>query len=702
MKKIFYGLVMFCLSFAGVSSETKIETNDNITVMFKVIENDYNSKTFQGQFIITNSGEQINNWKLCFNLIHPLNISEESIFVADNTLFNHDDYHEITGLEPIKKNGSITINISGGNYCIEKYSDCPGGYFIVINETPYLIAGESDLSAVTTPPDNTLKPSNALASEKTDLNLIPVPGNVKLKSGTLDLSKITSIINTTSHQDYLKTAEFFLEEFKELIARKFSFTDTDNQDSGSINLIEDTKVDKDGFKLIIDEDKVSLYISSKGGIIYGLGALLQLDLNYAGSIPTAEIIDSPRFQYRGVLFDPARCFIPSTDLKKYIKIMSLYRLNVLHLHLTDSEGWRIEIEKYKNLTNIGAYRGYYEIINPSRDSGPVKYGGFYTKDDIKDVIEYANKLNITVFAEVDTPGHSTAFVKSFDNYKSTGNNPLVDPKDKSTLAGDIINPAVEKTYEVLNNVFADITEILNDQRDRKMPFSEYVGIGGDEVPSYAWSKSPMCKELMSKLGISTTNELQNYFMNRVAGSIKKSLNYNVFVWQEALKGGGMDKETTLVFSWLEADTGLQAAKDGYKVVLAPQQNVYFDHAYNNSITEPGFYGTGYVDAKMVYSYKPIPGDLTEAERNNIQGVQGCLWGDELLTPRIVDRDKYPANYLKNPIDYMGFPKMTALSELAWSAEKNRNWDSFLIRLHSNLKILKQLDVYYRTPDYTNK
>ena len=700
MKNLVITALLLCMPIMVNAEDVKdnVQPKPNINVIFKVLENDYTpkNKSFSGQFIITNNGETIDDWKLCFNLIHPFTISKAGSSLVKASNYNHDDYHEVVGAKPLKNGSRVVIGIDGSGYCIEKYSDCPGGYFIVDGDSPVLVSAESDLSAVTLPKDITENNTNKEISKKTnDINIIPVPVKAELKNGQLNFSTVNSIVNTTGNSDYLDTANIFLDAFKDLIPQKIPVVNGEHGSEPNIYILKDKKLKKDSFKLKITTKCISLYINDIGGLLYGLGAIIQLNKNYDSNIPAIEIEDSPRFAYRGMLFDPSRNFISVDLMKRYIRLMAFYRLNVLHMHLTDSEGWRIQIDQYPNLVDIGAYRGYSQIIRPSRNSGPYKYGGYYSKNDIKELIDYANSLNITVLPEVDTPGHSTALIQSFSNYKSKGKNPLVDPGDTSWMAEAVLNPAVNYTYTVLDNVFKEIVAMLAEQQSRKMPFSDCVGIGGDEVSSTAWDNSPKCKALMAKQGLSGTTQVQSYFMNKVAESIKNKFKFNVFVWQEALKGGDMDKDSTLVYSWVEADTGLEAAENGYHVIMTPQLNLYFDHAYNGSIREPGFYGTGYVDAKMVYSYNPVPDELSDEAKKNIKGTQGCLWGDELEFNRKVDRDEYPKNYLANPIDYMGFPKMTALSELAWSPQSNRNWDSFTERMESNMKMLNTMGVKYR-------
>ena len=373
---------------------------------------------------------------------------------------------------------------------------------------------------------------------------------------------------------------------------------------------------------------------------------------------------------------------------------------MFHCRLTDDEGWRVEVKKYPNIANIGGFRGYGEIIPTHHGSGSGKVGGYYTHEDLYELINYANSLNVTFIPEIVVPSHSRALIESFTGFNGK-ENPLREKDDRSehlspqAFTDNILNPALDMTYEVLEAVYSELASIFKIQRDRKMPFGNYIHIGVDEVPIGTWMKSPACKVLMKEHGLRTTEEIQFYFISIIHEMIEK-LGFKVAGWEEVIKGGSCLEKDLLVYNWHAKEVGYQAAEEGFSIVMCPAPYLYFDLSYSDNICEPGIYWGGFVDAKQIYKYEPFNETCTDKAKKNIKGLQGCLWSESLGYPRINNLDKLPENYIACPHEYMAFPKMTSFSEVSWSSPENRNWDNFVGKYEYERSILEKFDVKYRT------
>ncbi len=676
--------------------------NSNISAKFILKSNTSDNKNFYSTITLKNdSDKELKNWKLCLNSCRLFKISKDSrskVIITKQI----GEYFEITGKQTLPPGKELSFNIDG-TFFIKKFTDTPSCYFLVEgNGKPIPVKAEADLSCLNKkiPPSKTTMPSRLAKSQENLISLIPYPAEVTLGNGYLNFSDIDSIINCTGDEVFHEAIHTFLEEFTPIINIEISHVHSNTFAESAINILTDIHLKDDQYILEIESNRITLKSSSKGGTLYGLITLFELANANNYKIPCVKINDYPRFKYRGSLLDVARNFKSVKDVKKWIKMAALYKLNVFHIHLTDDEGWRIEIKKYPILTKIGAFRGYYEKLPMLSGSGWKKKGGYYTQSAMKDIINYANRLNITVIPEVDVPGHARALIQSFNNFDGKGNNPLIEKADKSiyltpqNYTDDVLNPALPQTYVILGNIFKEISEIFSEQTNRKMPFSDYIHVGSDEVPAGAWEKSPECIKLKKKLNLKSVADMQGYFLLKLQKILTKNKT-KLAAWDEAATSGKLNKETTLIVSWNGIETGINAAKQGYKVVMTPAGYLYFDLAYNSELTEPGYYWAGFINAKQIYSYIPISKEMSNKVIDNIVGLQGCLWGDTLVHPRLNLREKFTKNYLENPVEYMGFPKMTAFSEVVWSPEKKRNWPDFIRRYEHGKKILDKFNIKYR-------
>lgn len=395
------------------------------------------------------------------------------------------------------------------------------------------------------------------------------------------------------------------------------------------------------------------------GTFYGIQTLLQLlPTQKASSLPVSylSIKDHPRFQYRGLHLDVSRHFAPLSFVKRYIDYIALHKMNYFHWHLTDDQGWRIEIKKYPNLTKAGAWRNGTIIGRyPGTGNDSIRYGGFYTQKEVKEIVDYATKRYITVIPEIEMPGHASAALTAYPYLGCTGG-----PYQ------------VQQTWGVFNDVFCagndSVFTFLQNVLDEVIPLfpAKYVHIGGDECPKDSWKKCPKCQKRMADNKLKDEHELQSYFVQRMEKYINGK-GKTMIGWDEILEGGLAPN--AVVMSWRGEKGGIEAAKQKHDVIMTPTNFVYFD--YSQSKQEDSVTIGSYVPVKKVYSYEPVPKELSADESKHILGAQANVWTE----------------YMKNAkkIEYMIFPRLSALSEVLWSPAEKRSWDDFEKRLQEQTK-----------------
>ena len=385
------------------------------------------------------------------------------------------------------------------------------------------------------------------------------------------------------------------------------------------------------------------------------------------------IEDYPRFKYRGMMLDVSRHFMPKEFIKKFIDIMSIHKMNKFHWHLTDDHGWRIEIKKYPKLTEIGSMRDG-TLIGHSRFTGKnpkfdnVPHGGFYTQEEIKDIIKYAEERFIEIIPEIDMPGHTAALIASYPELGTLKEKTEV--KKIWGVQDEILIPT-ENTFNFLDNLFREISDIFP---------SSYVHIGGDEARKKQWIESEEVQNLMEKLEIEDEDSLQTYFIGRVQ-KILNNYEKKIIGWDEIIEGGLVNDAT--VMSWRGEEGGIFAAKAGNNAIMSPTSHLYFDY-YQARTGEPLAIG-GLIPLEKVYSYEPIPQGLDINQATKILGAQGNVWTEYIKTPDMVE--------------YMSVPRMTALSEIVWSKRKKRDFTEFIKRLNFYKYFLDKKKVNYRSKDF---
>ena len=441
----------------------------------------------------------------------------------------------------------------------------------------------------------------------------------------------------------------------------------------------DTDLGAEGYELTVATNRVIICAPTQAGLFYGVQTLLQLlppeifstnvVKNFDWQIPCVKITDQPRFGWRGLMLDVSRHFSNKTEVKELLDAMALHKINTFHWHLVDDNGWRIEIKKYPKLTSVGAWRGGVGFGLPTNATtayGPDgRYGGFYTQDDIREVVAYAAARHITIVPEIEMPGHSLAALASYPEF-GTGDGPFIVPLKGGVNPG-IYSPAKEDAFQFLDEVLTEVAQLFP---------GKYIHIGGDEVPKEPWKKDAACQALMKREGLKNEEELQSWFIRRVE-KIVNAKGKTLIGWSEILQGGLA--QNAAVMDWIGG--GREAASQGHDVVMTPTSNCYFDfYQGRDHSAEPRAIG-GYLPLEKVYAFEPVPAKLAPEMQKHILGAQGNVWTE------------YIPNF--KHVEYMVFPRLAAMSEVTWSPKTARNFDDFIHRLNTDSQRLDQLGVNYR-------
>ena len=418
----------------------------------------------------------------------------------------------------------------------------------------------------------------------------------------------------------------------------------------------------EGYQLDVTPGGIDLRAGSPDGLFYGMQTLRQL---YAGGeVPCVSIRDNPRFGYRGLHLDVSRHFFSKEEVMKLLDVMSFYKLNTLHMHLTDAGGWRIEIDKYPKLTSETAFRTESDWRKwwDGRDrkylpeGTPGAYGGYYTKEDIREIVKHAASKHINIIPEIEFPGHSEEVLMAYPELSCSG---------KPYQNGDFCI-GNEKSFTFMEDVLAEVIDLFP---------SEYIHVGGDEAGKSAWKKCPKCQALMTEKGMKSVDELQSYMIHR-AEEFLNSKDRRLIGWDEILEGGLAPEAT--VMSWRGEDGGIKAARMGHDVVMTPGNYMYLDFYQADPKTQPYAIG-GYTPIKKVYSYDPVPADsLTAEECRHILGVQANTWTEYIQTPE--------------HLEYMMFPRALAVAEIGWTPQELRTWEDFKPRMNAHISKLQGMGI----------
>lgn len=519
--------------------------------------------------------------------------------------------------------------------------------------------------------------------QKIDIMIIPQPQQITIGDDTFSVNEGTKIIDNSN----LNIQSQYLNEiFKKTLGFSLKEGSPEDADEGNCIIL---KIDQDlqsvndeGYVLSITKKGIVISANSEKGVFYGIQSLFQIILsadiysdnnNNKLSLPTLSITDEPLFEYRGMHLDVCRHIFPVDFIYKYIDLLAYYKFNTFHWHLTEDQGWRIEIKKYPKLTEVGSFRD--ETLIGHYGDKPVKYdgkryGGYYTQDEIRKIVSYAAKKQITIIPEIEMPGHSLAALASYPELGCTGG-----PYKTATTWGvfEDIYCTKEETFDFLQNVLLEVMELFP---------SKYIHIGGDEAPKKKWKDCSVCQSTIKREGLKDEHELQSYFIQR----IEKFLNThgrNIIGWDEILEGGLAPNAT--VMSWRGIDGGIAAANMGHDAIMTPGSHCYFDHYQANPENEPIAIG-GYTTLEKVYFYNPVPEDVSVSNAKHILGAQGNVWTEYMETPEHVE--------------YMILPRMAALSEVVWTGDKN--WEDFKIRINHHFTHYDKLGYNYCDHPYQTK
>ncbi|WBV52587.1 glycoside hydrolase family 20 protein [Chryseobacterium gambrini] len=515
---------------------------------------------------------------------------------------------------------------------------------------------------------------SSLFFTQTRLNLIPYPQKVELKTGNFEVSVNTLFVGDKKSNEY----KYFIDNFKKIYPKNSSENIKKTKPNFiSLLLNKDLKIDNkrefnSNYIINISNEMMMVIGKNPEGLFQGIQTLLQLiKTSEDGKIPALEIQDSPKFQWRGMHLDVSRHFFTVEEVKQYIDYLAMYKLNTFHWHLTDDQGWRIEIKKYPKLTQIGSKRkesmigAYVDNTFDGKPYGPY----FYTQDQIKEVVKYAQERHVTIVPEIEMPGHALAALSAYPDLACTKGS--FEPATKWGVFDDVFCPK-EETFTFLENVLDEVIALFP---------SQYMHIGGDECPKTRWKECPHCQELIKKNNLKDEHGLQSYFIQRIEKYLN-SKGRKIIGWDEILEGGLAPNAA--VMSWTGIKGGVEAAKSGHFAVMTPGSYCYFDHYQGDPATEPNAFG-GFTPLDKVYSYNPIPEELNAEQAKYILGVQANLWTEYILDFKHVQ--------------YMIFPRLLALSEVGWGTADPKNYKEFEGRVVNEFKNLDKMGVNYAKSIY---
>jgi hexosaminidase len=500
------------------------------------------------------------------------------------------------------------------------------------------------------------------------LGIVPQPRSVKAYSTTYRLpAAIVIRAGSPDEENVAQFAQMFLHE------RGINVTIAPDARGAQLRLnasAHDPSLGDEGYRLHVGDDGIAIDANAGAGLFYGLQTLEQMfPDNTTGAIHEAQITDSPAYRWRGIHLDVSRHFFDVATVERYIDVAAHYKLNTFHWHLTDDQGWRIQIKRYPKLTGVGSCRAGTQIGHNPNKLDTVRYCGFYTQDQIRQVVAYAKKRYVTIVPEIEIPGHSTAAVAA---YPELSCDPDRDVKVQEVWGGaDEVYCPTPQTFTFLENVLSEVMDLFP---------STYIHVGGDEVVKSSWRKSAYVHKLMQREHLANYEQVQGYF-TRTIEQFLLSKGRRMVGWDEILDGGVTPSAT--IMSWRGVDGGIAAAKRGNDVVMSPDPPLYLDHYQGDPDVEPTAIG-GYTTLEQLYNYDPMPPGLTPEQRKHILGAQGNLWTEYVPT---ADR-----------LFYRLLPRELAVAELTWTPEEKKNWPGFESRLATQYAWLESLHLNFHVPN----
>ena len=527
--------------------------------------------------------------------------------------------------------------------------------------------------------------ATTITASQTAPCIIPIPQKIQQRDGVFELKPATQIfVEEIKGAPAMTSANYLAERLRKATGYSLPVRAVSKENSPGKGGILLTTTDAaassspEGYRLTATNDAIVIRAPASAGLFYGVQSLLQLlppealatnrATNAGWTVPFVDIEDKPRFAWRGYLLDVGRHFFTKEETKRLFDLMALHKLNTFHWHLTDDQGWRIEIKKYPRLTEVGAWRKNIGFgLDPKAGTayGPDgRYGGYYTQADIRELVAYAASRHITIVPEIEMPGHASAALAAYPQFSCFGGPYNTDGGDQP----GVYCVGKEETFEFVQNVLAEVCELFP---------SKYIHIGGDEVSPDNWKKCPKCQVRELREGCKSEHELESYFIRRV----EKFLNARsrtLVGWSE-IREGGLAQNATIM-DWIGG--AVESARQGHDVVMSPTEYCYLDYyqSTNNETAEPKAIG-GFLPLKQVYAFEPVPANLEPQFHSHIIGVQGNLWTEYIASLQHAE--------------YMTFPRLCGLAEVAWSSPDSRNYDDFMRRLKVHVRRFEQLGVNYR-------
>ena len=502
-------------------------------------------------------------------------------------------------------------------------------------------------------------------SHDPQIEIVPYPNHLETGRGTYRVTDRPVTCDSRTDERTQRAVVGFAARLATVTGGTNPVTVADEVPASGIRFVTDESLPAEGYELNVDGEGIEVRASQFPGFLYALQSLEQLlpaavygtepAPDAAWEVPCVKIADAPRFAYRGMHLDVARHFFSVDEVKRYIDVMAIHKLNTLHWHLTDDQGWRIEIKRYPELTAVGSIRKATVVRKEWGTYDGTPYGGFYTQDEIRDVVKYAADRGVTVIPEIDLPGHMLAALTAYPELGCTGG--PYEVWGRWGVADDVLCPGREKTFEFLEGVLTEVMELFP---------SEYIHIGGDECPKVRWEKCPRCQAKIRQLGLKDDGEhtaehyLQSYVTDRI-GKFLAQHGRRIIGWDEILEGRA--PSDAVVMSWRGSEGGIAAAKLGHDVIMTPNSHFYFDY-YQSLDTDAEPFGIGgYIPMEQVYSYDPAFPELTPEQQKHILGVQANLWTEYVLS------DEH--------LEYMLLPRLAALSEVQWCLPETKDWNRFI-------------------------
>ncbi|TDO68952.1 hexosaminidase [Flavobacterium chryseum] len=524
--------------------------------------------------------------------------------------------------------------------------------------------------------------SQKIYTEK-DIQIIPKPTQLLIQPGIFEFSKSTKFVATTEFQKEIATA--LINKFEKAAGWRPEISAA-NPQSNFIQFKTDQTLNKEAYKLEVNAKSITITAKGNAGFIYGLESVRQLLPTAIESqsvissakwlIPNVVITDEPRFQWRGLMLDLSRHFFDKNYVLQTIDRLAMLKMNVLHLHLVDDQGWRMEIKKYPKLTEVGAWRVDQENVawNARLTTNPDEkgtYGGFLTQEELKEIVKYAANKNIEIIPEIEMPAHVSSAIASYPEL-ACFNQRIGVPSGGLWPITDIYCAGKESTFEFLQNVIDEVVQVFP---------SKYIHIGGDEATKTNWDKCPNCQKRMKDNGLKNAHELQSYFVKRMEKYIL-SKGKKIIGWDEILEGGLAPEAT--VMSWRGTKGGTDAAAQGHDVIMTPESHCYFNFYQGPQNEEPIAFD-GYTPLSKVYEFDPVVETMTPEQAKHVLGGQANLWAEHLPNTK--------------ESEYMIFPRLAALAEVLWSPKEKRNWNDFTTRLPSLLQRYDYLGINYAKSAY---